>query len=173
MRVVKRRASTAAYDATMKTLVVYYSRSGHTEQVAREIARRCGADLEPIVDEGIDRSGPWGYLMSAWQALAGATPPIRRATRNPADYDVVVIGTPVWFWSLSAPVRTWLRRHARQLRRVAFFCTEGGSGDKLVFDELRRRCGLEPLATMALRERDLGQPRHAQPLRRFVERLEG
>lgn len=155
----------------MKTLVAYYSRTGHTEQLAREIAARCGADIEKISDDGIDRSGLFGYLRSGWQALSGARPPIRKAVRNPGDYELVVIGTPVWNWSLASPVRSYAVRHARQFKRVAFFCTEGGSGERRAWAELQRICGKPPLATIAVKEGDLERPRHAQPLQRFVKRL--
>jgi flavodoxin len=155
----------------MKILVAYYSRTGHTEQLAKEIARRCQAELERIRDDGIDRSGLCGYLRSGWQAFSGATPGIQRATRNPAHYDLVVIGTPVWNWSLAAPVRTYARRHAGQFKQLAFFCTEGSSGDRRVFDELQRLCRKAPVATMAVTERELDPPRHARPMKRFVAQL--
>lgn len=155
----------------MKTLITYYSRTGHTEQVAREIAGRCHADIDRIRDDGADRSGPWGYLCSGWQAFSGATPPIHRATKDPADYDLVVLGTPVWNWSLAAPVRTYARRHAGKFKQVAFFCTEGGSGERRVFEELQRICGRPPLATIVVRERELEPPKHARPLKRFVAQL--
>jgi flavodoxin len=155
----------------MKTLIAYYSRTGHTEQVAKEIAARCQADVDRIRDDGVDRSGLWGYLCSGWQAFSGATPAIHRAARNPAEYDLVVIGTPVWNWSLAAPVRTYALRHAGKFKQVAFFCTEGASGDRRVFDELQRICGRQPLATVVVKERELEPPKHAQPLKRFLAHL--
>lgn len=155
----------------MKTLLVYYSRSGHTEQIAKEIARQCKADIDRIRDADVDRSGLWGYLRSGWQALSRATPPIQRVGKNPADYELVVIGTPVWNWGLAAPVRSYARQHAGEFRQLAFFCTEGGSGDLRAFDELQRICGRMPRATLAVKEPDLAPSRHAQPLRRFVAQL--
>jgi flavodoxin len=155
----------------VKTLVVYYSRTGHTHQVAKEIAARCNGDLEQILDDGVDRSGLWGYLRSGWQAFSGVTPDIRRAIRNPRDYDVVVIGTPVWNWSLAAPVRSYALQHAEQFKRVAFFCTEGGSGEASAFAELQRICGQAPLATITVKERQLDRPKHERPLRRFLAQL--
>jgi flavodoxin len=155
----------------MKTLVVYFSRSGHTEQVAREIAKQCRADIDRIRDAAGDRGGCWGYLRSGWQSICGATPPIQRPGKNPADYELVVIGTPVWNWGLAAPVRSYASQHAEQFRQVAFFCTEGGSGELRAFDELQRICGKAPRATLAVKEPELDPPRHAQPLRRFVAQL--
>lgn len=155
----------------MKILVAYYSRSGHTEQLAQEVAARCEADIDRIRDDGVDRSGLWGYLCSGWQAARGAAPAIQRANKDPADYDLVVIGTPVWNWSLAPPVRTYARRHAGQFKQVAFFCTEGGSGDNRVFDELQRLCGKPPRATMAIKERELDPADHAPSLARFLASL--
>ena len=82
-----------------------------------------------------------------------------------------MIGTPVWNWSLAAPVRTYALRHARAMKQVAFFCTEGGSGDRRVFAELERICGRPPLATIVVKESDLAPPKHAQVLKRFVSHL--
>lgn len=155
----------------MKMLVAYYSRTGHTERLAQEIAARCEADIDRIRDDGVDRSGLWGYLCSGWQAARSAAPAIQRANKNPSDYDLVVIGTPVWNWSLAPPVRTYARRHADQFKQVAFFCTEGGSGDSRVFDELQRICGKPPRATMAIKERELDPADHAPSLARFLAQL--
>ncbi|MEJ6002298.1 flavodoxin family protein [Paucibacter soli] len=157
----------------MKTLVVYYSRSGHTARIAEEIASHCKADIERIKDAGAERGGLWGYLRSACQAAIGAKPPIKKPSKNPADYELVVIGTPVWNWGLAAPVRSYASQYAQQFKQVAFFCTEGGSGEQGAFDELQRICGKSPLVTLAVKEGELEPLQHAQPLRRFAMRLSG
>jgi flavodoxin len=154
----------------MRTLVVFYSRSGHTQQVAREIAARCGADLEPI-HESRSRRGLWGYLRSSWEALIHAAPPISPSIKDPGRYDLVVIGTPIWNFGLAAPVRAYAQRYSDRFKRVAFFCTEGGSGDARAFAELSRICGQEPVATFALTERQLPKPAHTGPLSEFLEHL--
>lgn len=154
----------------MKTLVVYFSRSGHTRQVANEIAARCGADLE-MIREPRSRAGGWGYLRSLWQALRHAAPPISAAVKNPADYDLVIIGTPIWSFGLAPPVRSYARQYATYFKQVAFFCTEGGGGDQRAFDELRQICGKPPVATFALIEKQLPESMHKEPLQNFVTRL--
>ncbi|WP_372524859.1 flavodoxin family protein [Piscinibacter sp.] len=154
----------------MKALVVYFSRSGHTRQLAKEIAARCGADLEAI-REARSREGVWGYCRSLWDALKRGTPPINAAFHKPAGYELVIIGTPVWNFGLAPPVRSYAQQHAKQFKQVAFFCTEGGSGDQRAFDELSRICGKQPVATFALTEKQLPEPAHKEPLRRFVARV--
>lgn len=132
-------------------LVVYYSRSGQTESVARDIAARCGADIERIEDRH-SREGFTGYLRSALEAILGLRPAIKRGRHSPADYDLVIVGTPVWFWGVASPVRTWVLRHRSQLDQVAVFCTYGGSGQARALDALERLCRRPALARLALME---------------------
>ena len=53
----------------MRTLIVFYSRSGHTRQLAQELVTRCGADLEEI-REVRSREGFFGYCRSALRQAA-------------------------------------------------------------------------------------------------------
>ena len=154
----------------MKTLVVYYSRSGHTRQVANEIAAHCGADLE-VIREANSRDGLVGYFHSGWQALIGAAPPVCPTIIDPANYDLVILGTPIWNFSLAPPVRSYAQRYGAHFKQVAFFCTEGGAGDQRAFSELARICAREPITTLTVTEKQLPEPAHKEPLRSFVARL--
>jgi flavodoxin len=138
-----------------RILVVYYSRTGHTERVARRLAEALGdADLEPIHDRA-HRAGPLGFLRSAYQAVTRALVDLEPATHDPRDYDLVVIGTPVWGAMPASPVRSYLWRHRDVLPELAFFCTCGGRGSDKTFAELARLADDKPLATLALREDQL------------------
>lgn len=134
-----------------RILVVYYSRTGHTDIVAGRLAARCHADIERI-EESVSREGLVGYLRSAVAATLGLHPSIKRGPHRPGDYDLVIVGTPVWFWSVSSPVRNWLHRHHRALNNVAVFCTCGGSGHAKALDDLERLCGHAALAKLVLTE---------------------
>jgi flavodoxin len=156
----------------MKVLVAYFSRTGHTETVAREISARTNADLAAIRDAETKRTGLGGYVRSGWQAFRGTKPPILPDTHTPADYDLVVIGTPIWNWRPSAPVRTYITQHVREFSRVAFFCTEGGSGDHRVFAEMQALCGCAPAATLAVKESEIKRCGYEAALDSFVRRLD-
>lgn len=154
-----------------KTLVVYHSRSGHTRRVAQALAERLDADLDEIVTD-TPREGVTGYALCALEAMAQCTLDIRRVRHDPAHYECVLIGTPVWFWSLSSPVRAWVRRHALGGARLAFFCTLGGSGAERAFAQLEAACSRAPEATLALTEAQLAGD--IEPgLDRFVAALRG
>ena len=151
-----------------KTLIVFHSRTGHTRRVAQALARRLDADLDEIrIVQPLD--GIAGYAMCAIEAVAGLAPALRPIHRDPAAYELVLIGTPVWFWSLASPVRSWLERHPPK-HRVAFFCTMGGSGAGRVFAAMAALAGREPAATLALLEKELAGPFEAR-LDAFAGRL--
>lgn len=132
-----------------KTLIAYHSRSGYTRRVAESLARRLRADVDEIEVVG-DRQGMLGYARCALEALGEVTTAIRLPRRAPAEYDLVVIGTPVWFWALSSPVRSYIMEERRNFPRVGFFCTMGGSGAERAFATMAGLCGKAPVATLAL-----------------------
>lgn len=157
-----------------KILVVYYSRTDHTRRVAEEIAATLRADVEEIVDPE-NRLGLLGYLRSGRQAFFGQEADIREPLKDPAGYDLVIVGTPVWNWSLSAPVRAYLTRRQQRLARppVAFFLTEGGSGEQRVFGQMEELTGKAPLDVMAVREAEIANGRYHDKIRSFAEALAG
>jgi len=152
-----------------RTLIVFHSRTGHTKRVAQALARRLDADLDEIrIVQPLD--GIAGYAMCAIEAVAGLTPALRPMRHDPAAYELVVVGAPVWFWSLASPVRSWLEAQLLR-RRVAFFCTMGGSGAGCVFATMAELAGRQPVATLALTEKELEAPLGPQ-VEAFVERLQ-
>jgi len=157
-----------------RILIVYYSRTGHTHQVATGIASALGPDvqldLEGIVDP-TPRVGLLGYLRSGRQAFLRRLPPIAEARHQPAQYDLVVIGTPIWNVSLSAPVRSYLRRYHAELPAVAFFCTCGGAGVHRVFQQMAEESERMPVAELVVREAELGRPAAHQKIAAFVEQI--
>ena len=151
-----------------KALVVYYSRTGHTRSVAMELAARCSADVAEIRDSATKRTGAFGYLRCAREALRKQLPPIEPMTANPANYDVVILGTPVWASHMASPVRSYVHAHAAGIRHIALYCTQGGNGGPKVLREIAELCGKDPLATLVLNEREVAKARYAEPLDGFV-----
>jgi menaquinone-dependent protoporphyrinogen IX oxidase len=85
-----------------KILVVYYSRTGTTRSLAAGLAKALGADLEEICDCS-NREGLDGYLRSLVDAFHKRQVEIVPAGLDVSAYDLVVIGSPVWAGSVSAP----------------------------------------------------------------------
>lgn len=117
---------------------VYYSRTGRTEQLMQEIAGELQCELVKL-DDGVDRSGLGGWLLSGRQAMARKLPPVKKPeTRLPLDqYDLVIIGTPVWAGRCSAPVRSFLLQYGETLSKTAYVITRGSDVRyEEVFDQM-------------------------------------
>jgi flavodoxin len=154
----------------MKTLVVFYSRTGHTREVGHRIAAALHADMEEIGDR-VNRRGIFGYFRSGREAWFERRTELLPLTRDPGAYDLVIVGTPIWNMSLSSPVRTYLQDQRNRLREVAFFCTMGRLGSERDFEQMASETGHQPVATLALKERDLGSPDLTLKIRSFTYRL--
>ncbi|MBN2422276.1 NAD(P)H-dependent oxidoreductase [Candidatus Woesearchaeota archaeon] len=110
----------------MKTLVVYYSRTGTTKEVAEKIANKLEADIEEIIDLK-NRKGTKGYLIAGKDAMQKRLTKIKPLAKNPTDYELVIIGTPVWGWTMAPAIRTVLHENILN-KKTAFFCTCSNSG---------------------------------------------
>lgn len=104
----------------MKTLVVYYTRTGNSKFAAETIAAELGADMEEVVDLK-NRQGKLAYMSCGRDAMNGKETDIAETKRNPADYDFIVIAQPVWAWSPTPAIRTYLNKNNLSGKKVALF----------------------------------------------------
>lgn len=155
-----------------KALLVYYSRTGTTHLVAEAIAAALPCDVEGIVDTR-NRHGILGYLRAGFDAGFRRLTTLKPTQYDPADYDLVIVGTPVWNASVSAPVRTYLTMHKGRLKSVAFFCTFGGSGSRRAFRQMAETCGVRPLDLLDIREAEVRRGEHTRRVQSFVGGLIG
>jgi hypothetical protein len=126
-----------------------------------------------VIQEPAGRQGVLGYARSALEALLGASTEIGRLSRDPADFDVVVVGSPIWAASVSSPVRTYLWLERSRLRQVAFFVTHGGTGDARALGQMREVTQRRPAAELVVREREIGSPAAGRKIDAFVRAVAG
>lgn len=120
---------------TGKTLVVYFSAQGHTEEVANKIANNLGADifeLEPV-DAYSSADLDWTDSNSRVsqehddESLRNIEL-VSTSVENWEDYDTVLIGYPIW-WGIAAwPVDTFVKANDFTGKTVIPFCTSSSSG---------------------------------------------
>lgn len=156
--------------STSKTLVVFYSQSGTTRRIAEALSRALKCDLEEIT-EPKQRTGFLGYIRSLLEARRGRPAIIAPKKHDVSSYDLVVIGTPVWAWSLSSPVRAYLMATASQLPEVAFFCTLGASGSERTFAQMSAIVGKKPRAVCAITQRETLSGSYFDRLSTFAKAL--
>lgn len=154
----------------MKTLVVYYSRTGVTRTVAQALAGQLQADLEELHDRK-SRRGALGWLSGGRDATLKRLTEIDPPVKDPSAYDLVLVGTPVWAFTMAPAVRTYLSQHGRAIKKAVFFCTMGGSGDRRTFSHMGELLGKSPAAALALREKDVRSGLYSTAVKALADRL--
>ena len=153
------------------TLVAYYSFTGHTRQIAEAIAAAYDADLEAIED-AFNRDTSLGRPRSAIEGLLGLRSNIIPPKHDPSEYDLVVVGTPVWGARLSSPVRAYLSQQRASLKRAAFFCTQGGIGGNWALHNMAKVSGQRPIARMIISESQLNTPVAEEKIAQFISEID-
>ena len=156
----------------MKTLVVYYSRTGTTRKVAEYIAQSLNADQEQL-RERTDRRGLWGIIKGGRDALLRRPSVLLPVEHDPSAYDLVIVGSPVWAGTLSPAARAYLAQSAAAIQRGAFFCTHGGGGASRSYSETEHLLGKPAAATVSLRDRTVKRGETASALQTFLDALKG
>ena len=116
-----------------KTLVAYFSASGTTAEIAKEIAGITDADLfeikpvRPYTTEDLDWTNKNSRSTLEMQDET-SRPDIAEKLKNINEYDVVFLGFPIWWYVAPNIINTFLESYDFQNRTIRPFFTSGGSG---------------------------------------------
>ncbi len=154
----------------MKTLVVYYSRTGCTRKVAEHIAQSLQADLLELKEQA-NRRGMRGFITGGYDAIRH-----KRTELMPFDidlqvYDLIITGSPVWAGTLCPAVRTFLQKAAPSIQRIAFFCTHGGGGPAKSYVDATSVVGKPLIANTSFRDRAIKGGTAIADIDTFIEQL--
>lgn len=116
----------------MKTLVAYFSATGTTAAVARDLAEVTGATLYEIkpevkyTAEDLDWRDKESRSSVEMQDRS-SRPAIVKDLKDADSYDVVYIGFPVWWYTAPTLINTFIETYGFKGKTVVFFATSGGS----------------------------------------------
>lgn len=108
-----------------KILVAYYSNSGNTEAMAKEIQNQTGADIFEITRES-EYSNM--YEEAKAEIDNNERPEVANMPENLDEYDIIFIGYPIWWDTTPAMINTFLENYYLSNKTIIPFCTHGGSG---------------------------------------------
>ena len=116
-----------------RKLVAYFSASGVTAKVAARLADAAGADLFEIAPEQPYTGADLNYMNKNSRSSVemndrSSRPAIAGRVENMADYDVVFVGFPVWWYREPSIIDTFMEAYDFSGKTVVPFCTSGGSG---------------------------------------------
>lgn len=133
-------------EPTISSLVVYFSWSGHTENVANVIAEQTGADIFEIIPQ-TPYSDDYNTLLDLAQEEQSndARPIISGSIANINQYDIVYVGFPIWWGDMPMLLYTFFDTYDLSGKTIVPFCTSGGSGLSNTVNTITE---LEPDATV-------------------------
>ena len=124
-----------------KVLVAYFSHSGNTREVARQISEATGGDLFEIVPA---TPYPTEYRAVVDQGKKEIEAGVRPALKNPVgdllQYDVIFVGSPCWWSTVAPPVATFLADCDWAGKTVVPFMTHEGSRMGRSEEDIRKLC---------------------------------
>lgn len=110
-----------------RVLVVYYSLSGHTKDIAERIAAKTNGDLYEIKTKEKLNNTPWYYLTLRNQIKNKEYPELEGKLPDMSKYDTVFIGAPVWWYTLATPLSSFLKQVDFEDKVIAPFSTQGSN----------------------------------------------
>ncbi len=156
-----------------KVLVAYFSATGNTAKVAEELARLEGADLFEIKPEQPYSAEDLNYNVKDCRANMEmkddtCRPPMVGKVDNIDQYDIVFIGTPIWWGRETAIIDTFLDAHNFAGKKIIPFCTSGISGVEKATEHIKGIVGSDVTVDAGKR---LGADGSAEDVRTWTELL--
>lgn len=139
-----------------RVLVVYFSYSGNTREVAHTIHSQVGGRLFEIQTVNPYPRDYDAVVKQAKQELeTGYRPRLKNQVADFATFQVVFLGYPNWWGTMPMPVATFLSEHDFSGKIIAPFCTHEGSRLGRSVADIQKLCpGATVLEGLAIRGRD-------------------
>jgi flavodoxin len=117
----------------MKTAVVFYSLDGNCAFVAEQIKAQLNADLLQLQTVDDKKRGGFGKMLwGVGMVFGNKKPALKPYTFDPAAYDLIIIGAPVWASSPAPIMKTFLSQTNLSGKKIALFvCHAGGKGNSI------------------------------------------
>ena len=151
----------------IKPIVIFYSLTGNTKKLAREISKILNCDVEELIDL-FKMLGPLGRV------LAGRFHRKKRFTRikdikcDLRQNDIIIMGTPVWGDTMAGAIRSFITNYHSQIKHVAFFCTFANNSGR-VFKDMETLCKKKPIGLLGLGKVELKKEDFHEKINDFVK----
>ena len=118
-------------EGSKKMLVAYFSHTGNTRAIARQIQEATGADIFEIVPANPYPAAYADVLARGRRELKdNVMPGLKSEVPDIAPYDVIFVGSPNWFNTIAPPVMTFLSSREFSGKTIVPFVTYGGGGER-------------------------------------------
>ena len=122
-----------------KILIVYFSWSGNTKFIAEKIHAKIGGEIfriETVIPYPEDYHET-AYGIAKEQHDKGIKPEIK-SNIDISSYDVILIGTPVWWYEMAPAVKNFISKNNFEGKTIVLFITHGGGGKYTIVEDIRK-----------------------------------
>ncbi|MFT8315874.1 MAG: flavodoxin [Clostridium sp.] len=122
-------------------LIVYFSYTGNTGKLANRIHENVGGDIieiQPVTPYSDNYNAVVDQVLK--EQKENYRPEIETKVDNIESYDVILIGSPIWWYEIAPPLKTFLEENDLSGKTVALFTTHGGYGKGKSDDNIAELC---------------------------------
>jgi flavodoxin len=151
----------------MSEIVIYFSGTGHNEQIAYEIASLKGIDITKIEDS-LKRN----FFRDSFYALTKKNVPFKLSTELSTEHDKINLLTPVWAGHLPAPIVSFLRKYSENLKnKIITLISVSGFGEKnaKIVDQIYKIIDNKPQNFLFLKDSELESGEYKKKLEAFLQ----
>lgn len=128
-----------------KNLVAYFSASGVTARVAKNLSESIGADIFEIKPTELYTVEDLNWNNSKSRSSVemndeNSRPPIAEKISNLNDYNKIFLGFPIWWYTAPHIINTFLESYDFSGKEIILFATSGGSSLRGIADKLKKSC---------------------------------
>ena len=121
-----------------KILVAYFSESGNTKSVAEKFQAKTGADIFEIKTVTPYPRDYNTLTEIAKKQIQGGEKVVLKENIDITPYDVVIVGTPAWWYTMAPAVKTFLEENNFEGKEIVTFVTHGGGGGYNIAQEMHQ-----------------------------------
>lgn len=110
-----------------RALVIYYSLSGHTREIADRISLLTDADVYEIKTKEPLKQSIWFSFNIRKQIKSGEYSKIDENLPDASTYDTIFVGTPIWWYTAATPILEFLKIYDFKGKKVVPFSTQGSN----------------------------------------------
>lgn len=124
----------------MKKIVVYYSYTGNTKKIANMIKEKLNCDILELTPK-IPFSTDYQAVVDEYQnnSIQNKSVGINDIKLDLNQYDEIIVGTPVWWYTISPVVVTFLKNYNLDNKTIIPFATNAGWLGK-TFKDIEKLC---------------------------------
>ncbi len=127
----------------MRTLITYFSKTGRTKKAAEQIAEIINCEeLYEIKTEKVYPKNYFMTLIAARREFSNNEQPalISEPIKNFDEYERILIGFPVWFWTCPMAILSFLKTYDFSGKSIYPFCTSGSTGCERAKITIEKNC---------------------------------